>query len=83
MYFILCKNTNNSLKINCIFLFINYIIHTFNTQIIICVYRAFLPCIILSMIAISAITSKMWMIPPALYAKKPTAQMIITITAIK
>lgn len=31
----------------------------------------------------TAIISKTWMIPPALYAKKPMAQKMISITAIR
>lgn len=41
------------------------------------------PLITLNKIAISAIMSRMWIKPPALYAKKPIAQAITRITAIK
>ncbi len=43
----------------------------------------FLPDITLSNIATIAMISKMWMIPPALYTKKPSAQRMIKTTAIK
>jgi len=43
-------------------------------MIFIVYYKIFLPWIILKSTAITAITSSIWIMDPALYAKKPIAQ---------
>lgn len=45
-------------------------------------YRSLFPCIILCIMAISAIAGRIWMEPPALNAKTPTVHPIMRIPAI-